>query len=112
MVLSFIYGGVYFSQNPGEEPSLWVQANDNTHEFYSDSETAFVKMQILLEKSVKSKDGSAELILLKNYCIYYELKGDFKNLLLVAEHYKEKTEAYKSPYNEALSYIYIYMTHS
>lgn len=107
LVLFLIYTDVGFSQISTKELPLWAQASANTKKFFIDSELAFAEAQILLEKSVKSKDRKAELILLKNHCIYYELKGDFKNLLLFAEQYKEKARVYKNSYNEVLSYIYL-----
>lgn len=108
LLIFFLCGfPVLFAQESISETTLMDKAYANTRLIHITPEEAFKEMNSILLQAKKVNNREVELIILKNKCVYFELKTDFENLLAAAELLQMTSTAYKDDYYVALSYIYL-----
>jgi tetratricopeptide (TPR) repeat protein/DNA-binding CsgD family transcriptional regulator len=105
----FVSGSLLFSQNHKETDSLIAKAKININLLSVDADKSYREAQKIYTRAVASQNHVAELIALKNICLYYDDRTfDFQKLLETAEILDRKSDEYRMPVYQVYAKVFLF----
>ena len=105
----FVSGSLLFSQNHKETDSLIAKAKININLLSVDADKSYREAQKIYKQAVAGQNHKAELIALKNICLYYDDRTyDFQKLLETAEILDRQSDEYRMPVYQVYAKVFLF----